>query len=67
MTIERRRRKRRHPLRPVLLGLAVLLVFVIGIALGEALSDNPPSPNTITQSCTFTLQPESSTVTVTAP
>ena len=47
MTTERRRRRRRHPLRPVLLGLAVLLVFVIGIALGQALSDNPPSPNTI--------------------
>jgi hypothetical protein len=51
----------------VLTGLAVLLVFVVGIALGEALSDNPKPANTITQSRTYTLQPESATMTVTAP
>ena len=50
-----------------MLGLLVLLVFVVGIALGEALSDNPPPAQTITQNGTFTLQPESSTVTVTTP
>jgi len=49
------------------LGLLVLLVFVIGIALGEALSDDPPAAHTITQNGTFTLQPASSTVTVTTP
>ena len=45
----------------------VLLLFVIGIALGEALSDNPPAAQTITQNRTFTLEPASSTVTVTTP
>jgi hypothetical protein len=67
VTTDRRRRRRRHPLRPVVLGVLVVLVFVVGVALGEALNDNPHSPNTITQSRTFTLQPESGTVTVTAP
>jgi hypothetical protein len=47
--------------------LLVVLVFAIGIALGEALGDNPPPAQTITQDNTFTLQPESSTVTVTTP
>ena len=50
-----------------MLGLLVLLVFAIGIALGEALGDNPPAAQTITQNRTFTLEPESSTVTVTSP
>ena len=36
-------------------------------ALGEALQDNPRPGKTTTQSRTFTLQPESQTVTVTAP
>jgi hypothetical protein len=32
-----------------MLGLLVLLVFAIGIALGEALDDNPPPAQTITR------------------
>jgi hypothetical protein len=67
MTPERRRRRRRPWLRPLILALLVLLLFVIGIALGEALSDNRHESHTITQDQTFTLQPESATVTVTAP
>ena len=67
MTPDRRRGRRRHPWRPVVIGLLVVLLFAIGIALGEALSDNPPTAQTITQNRTFTLQPASSTVTVTAP
>ena len=67
MTPDLRRGRKRHPWRPVVLGLLVLLLFVIGIALGEALSDDPPAAQTITQNRTFTLQPASSTVTVTAP
>ena len=67
MATDRRRRRQRRPLRPVLLGLLVLLVFAIGIALGEALNDNPRPGDSITQSRTFTLRPESGTVTVTAP
>jgi hypothetical protein len=50
-----------------MLGLLVLLIFAIGIALGEALSDNPRPAHTITQSRTYTLKPESATVTVTTP
>ena len=68
MTPERRRRRRqRRPWRAVILGLLVLLLFVVGVALGEALSDNPSPAHTITQSRTFTLKPESATVTVTTP
>jgi hypothetical protein len=62
-----RRRRQRHPWRPILLGLVMVLVFAIGIAFGEALDDNPPPAHTITNSNTFTLEPESSTVTVTTP
>jgi hypothetical protein len=43
------------------------LVFAIGVALGEALNDNPQPGSTTTQERTFTLPPESSTVTVTTP
>jgi hypothetical protein len=50
-----------------MVGLLVLLLFAVGIALGEALSDNPRPAHTITKSRTFTLQPESATVTVTTP
>jgi hypothetical protein len=67
VTPDRRRGRRRHQWRPVVLGLLVLLVFVIGVALGEALSDNPPAAQTVTQNGTLTLQPASSTVTVTTP
>ena len=49
-------------------GLVLLvLVFAVGIALGQALEDNPQPGSTITQDQTLTLPPESATVTVTAP
>jgi hypothetical protein len=44
-----------------------VLVFLVGIALGQALEDHPRSPSTITRQQTFTLLPESATVTVTTP
>jgi hypothetical protein len=47
--------------------VAFVLVFVVGIALGEALEDNPKSVSTITQDRTYTLNPPAATVTVTAP
>jgi hypothetical protein len=47
--------------------LLFVLVFAVGIALGEALEDNPRPASTITQDRTFTLPPASQTVTVTAP
>jgi hypothetical protein len=43
------------------------VVFAVGIALGEALNDNPQPGTTVTQDQTITLPPESSTVTVTTP
>ena len=67
MTPDRRRRRQRRWLRPVVIGLLALLLFAIGIALGESLDDNPAPSHTITQSRTFTLKPESATVTVTTP
>jgi hypothetical protein len=47
--------------------LALALVFLAGIALGQALEDNPRPASTITREQTFRILPESSTVTVTAP
>jgi hypothetical protein len=47
--------------------LVLALVFAVGVALGQALEDNPRPSTTITQDRTFTLPPESATVTVTAP
>jgi hypothetical protein len=44
-----------------------VLVFAVGIALGEALHDSPRSGQTTTQDRTFTVRPESATVTVTTP
>ena len=68
MTPNRRRRRQRRPwLRLVALGLVVALLFAIGIALGESLDNNSAPAHTITQNRTFTLQPESATVTVTTP
>ena len=65
-TRDRRRRRDTRTRRRLVAGLAIVLVFAVGIALGEALKDNP-RPGKTTQSRTFTLQPESSTVTVTSP
>jgi hypothetical protein len=44
-----------------------VVVFAIGLALGQALEDSPRSGHTITQDRTFTVRPESATVTVTTP
>jgi hypothetical protein len=67
ITIDRRRRRRPSRRRYVWWALALLVVFAVGIALGEALNDNPQPGRTVTQDRTFTLPPESSTVTVTTP
>jgi hypothetical protein len=67
-TAARRRRKKASPQRRwLVLGLLCVLVFAVGIALGEALNDNPGPGHTRTVERTFTLAPESATVTVTAP
>jgi hypothetical protein len=44
-----------------------VLVFAVGIALGEALHDSPHTGQTTIQDRTFTVRPESATVTVTTP
>jgi hypothetical protein len=63
-----RRRRRQSPVRRrIAVALLVLLVFALGIALGQALEDNPRPASTVTQDRTFTLPPAAATVTVTAP
>lgn len=65
-TGRRRRKKRRVPSWIVWVVLGAL-VFAVGIALGQALDDNPGPGHTRTLQRTLTLAPESSTVTVTTP
>jgi len=64
---DRRRRHGSSRRRIIIWALALALIFAIGVALGEALNDNPQSGSTTTQERTITLLPESSTVTVTTP
>jgi hypothetical protein len=66
-SIDRRRRRRPARRRLVWWLLAGVVVFAVGVALGQALNDNPQPGSTTTQNQTFTLAPESSTVTVTTP
>ena len=66
MTPPRARRRERRARRRVALGLVALLLFAVGIALGQALEDNPRQGRTITRDQVVTLRP-ASTVTVTAP
>jgi hypothetical protein len=67
VTTASRRRKKKPRRRWIVGALLCVLVFVVGIALGEALNDNPGQGHTTTLERTFTLAPESATVTVTAP
>ncbi|HYX88581.1 MAG TPA: hypothetical protein VE753_04365 [Gaiellaceae bacterium] len=67
MTGPARRRRRSGGRRRLVWALALALVFLAGIALGQALEDNPRPASTITREQTFRILPESSTVTVTAP
>ena len=65
-TVSRRRRKS-STRRRVAWALVFLLVFAVGVAFGQALEDNPQPASTITHDQTFTVPPESATVTVTTP
>jgi hypothetical protein len=66
-TFARRRRRSSRVPRRVAWALLLAVVFAVGIALGQALEDNPRPASTVTSDRTFTLPPESKTVTVTAP
>ena len=67
MTTPARRRPRSDGRRRAAWAVAFAVVFLVGIAFGEALEDHPRPASTITREQTFTLLPESATVTVTAP
>jgi hypothetical protein len=67
MSTYQRRRRKSSTRRRVVWGLVLVLVFAVGIALGQALEDNPQPGSTSTHDQTITLPPESATVTVTTP
>jgi len=67
MSTYQRRRRRSSTRGRIAWALVLLLVFAVGIALGQALEDNPRPASTITQEQTFSVPPESATVTVTTP
>jgi len=50
-------RRRRWPSRLLVIAL-VLLVFALGVALGQALNDGPPPPSTATYVRTLTPEPQ---------
>jgi hypothetical protein len=67
MSAYQRRRRKTSTGRRVVWALVLLLVFAVGIALGQALEDNPRPASTLTQDQTLSVPQESATVTVTAP
>jgi hypothetical protein len=64
----RRRQPRRSPWprRAIVAGL-VLVVFVLGIAVGEALNDGPPTTSTETYVRTLEPVPQQPATTTTSP
>jgi hypothetical protein len=67
MSAYQRRRRTSSTRRRVVWALLFVLVFAVGIALGQALEDNPQPASTITQEQTLSVPTEPTTVTVTAP
>ena len=67
MSAYQRRRRKGSTGRRIVWAVVLLLVFAVGIAFGQSLEDNPGPASTITQEQTFSVPPESATVTVTAP
>jgi hypothetical protein len=67
-SLERRGRRRRGVPRGLLLALALVAVFVLGLAVGQALEDQPRAGDVVTSVRTLTplpQQPPTRTVTVT--
>ena len=67
MSAYQRRRRKGSTGRRIVWAVVLLLVFAVGIALGQALEDNPHPASTITQEQTLSVPQASATVTVTAP
>jgi hypothetical protein len=67
MSAYQRRRRKSSTRRRIAWAVVFVLVFAVGIALGQALEDNPSPASTVTNDQTITLTPESATLTVTAP
>jgi len=63
----RRRRRRREIVRWVVVGLLVLVVFGLGVALGQALHDNPKPGGTVSSDETFRLPSVPPGATITTP
>lgn len=67
MSAYQRRRRKTSTGRRLVWALLFVVVFAVGIALGQALEDNPQPASTITQNQTLSVPKQSATVTVTAP
>jgi hypothetical protein len=61
------RRRKPSTRRRIVWALLFVLVFAVGIALGQALEDSPQTGSTVTLNQTLTFPRQSQTVTVTAP
>ena len=57
MSTYQRRRRKSSTGRRVVWAVVFVLVFAVGIALGQALEDNPPPASTSTIDQTITLTP----------
>jgi hypothetical protein len=67
MSAYQRRPRKSSTRRRVVWALLFVLVFAVGIALGQALEDSPQPGSTVTLDQTLTFPRQSETVTVTAP